>query len=295
MEEVKTTELDDLKVKFNAQPGTIDGGMFKKLAAWIDLNTARYENISVTEETLPQVKKDLAEMRKKFDALETERKVVKNTWEAPYKAWEAEYKQAVSKLTGLIESVATKQRELESTLEEARVNDIQARVLADANNRRNGLAKIIHDNPALWARVWKDSYGNKSASLNKITLEWRQAINAVTEELEICESSRDADTMVALFLYTGTLSAAMARHSKLNDMKATAEVAPVIPPQTDDRVVSEKPSMDVVEYHMAIAANPTEADLKPAVGRRAFRGPKYKVLALLEFAEVLGIEMEKIQ
>ena len=295
-------ETTALEINFSADVGTISSESFDTLKEWIDLNTVRYEGMEVTEENLPEVKKDLAEMRKVFDRLEEERKNIKRKWDAPYKVWETLYKNATAKLTGLIEDISVRQRALDDEIEKRRVEVVIALVTKDANDQRKGLGSVIRQNPALWNRVWKKEYGNKTASMNKNQLEWRQSIREVVKDLEIVETSAHVLQVMPVFLSTGSLAESMKAHQefqksmKAMDVKAVADEPPMdmfgaLEPEPEPQP-KKKPG--VIEYVVAVAENPTEEDMRPAQGKRAFRGPMYKVKALLEFAEMLGLEMVKI-
>ena len=289
-------ETNALEIQFSTNVGTISSDSFATLKEWLDINTARYENLEVTEDNLPDVKKDLADMRKLYESLENERKAVKKTWEAPYKAWEAEYKEAISKLTGLIDEVSGKQKAIDAAIADLRTSYRKAALIKDANDFRKGFGSVVSQNPALWARVWKSEYENKSCTDNKAQSQWRWDLRCVLKDLEAMESGADANTMIPVFLACGSIAETMQRvQEQKKQMKAFygKEEAPQpepVPEPMPDVVVAD----DVVSYVVNVTTTPTEDDLKLAQGRRAFKGPKYKVKALLEFADMLGLTVEKI-
>lgn len=277
-------EGTELQVTFTTQVGQISTDAFGPLKEWIDINTARYEGITVTEDNIAQAKADLADMRKVFNALEDERKNVKRTWAAPYMAWEAQYKEAVDKLSGLIETMGGEVKALEAEQEEKRVNYRKNLLLNDACSFERGFDNLVEDNPALWNRVWKKEYANKSVSENKIQGEWRQALRDVQTDLEMVRTYVESAALMPLFLQTGSVAQAMQKLYESRKAMKTVE-----PPREPEK------APEVETLTVTLPLHPEEGELKMAQARRAFRGPLYKVRALVEFAEKLGLEVVKIQ
>ena len=255
---------------------------FAELKAYIDTNVAQYRGIVVTEGNLSQVKDWLANLRKAFDRLEAGRKKAKKECEAPYKAWEVLYLEAIEGLMEVINDLSTQQKALDAIQKEARIADRKRNVVKDASDIRSGLGNMIQNHKALWDRVWKSEYENKSCSDTKMQLETRQELMAISNDLDVIAQMKGVAQILPKFLDCGSLSEAISWE------RSYRETVDEIKEEASNEAATE------VTYTVSVTKTPTEEDMVLASGRRAFKGPKYKVLALFKLAEEMGLELEKI-
>lgn len=79
---------------------------------------AGYRGVIVTEDTLPQSKKDLAEIRKKKDSIDTARKELKKQWEAPFKEFEGKCKKLIELCDKTIDEINSQVKTFEDQKKE---------------------------------------------------------------------------------------------------------------------------------------------------------------------------------
>ena len=89
--------MNDFQVSIK-QPVIITGN-FEEMRAELQNMMQAYAGLEVTEDNLPERKKDVATLRKIKTAIEDKRKAAKKDYEKPFKAFESECK----KLTGIID------------------------------------------------------------------------------------------------------------------------------------------------------------------------------------------------
>ena len=95
--------MDELSVKVEQRPGEIKSNLDDLAAALINQMEA-YKELEVTEDNIPERKKDLATLRKMSKAIDDRRKEVKKTWDAPLKEFESKVKD----VTGIIDKQITR-------------------------------------------------------------------------------------------------------------------------------------------------------------------------------------------
>ena len=89
--------MNEFKVSI-MQPVVISGN-FQEMRQELATMMSAYADLEVTEENIPERKKDIATLRKIRTAIEDKRKETKRDYEKPFKSFEAECKS----LTGIID------------------------------------------------------------------------------------------------------------------------------------------------------------------------------------------------
>ena len=87
--------MELVPVRVISNLGTIEDNL-QEVEASIRAKVKEYHNIVVTEETIQDGKKILADIRKEKEGLEQERKTIKKAWMKPYEAFEKRAKEIIA-------------------------------------------------------------------------------------------------------------------------------------------------------------------------------------------------------
>lgn len=239
-EEVSSeVEMNQLELNLSAEVGTIEYGDITNLPSYIhsylkalmpEIECGIVPPGAVTKENVADAKKTLADLRKLEEKLEDERKRIKGIWNEPYDRFEKEYKEK----TGLLDAAITNLAKQVKDIETADANKKRAQTIADIKKRatdyRKGFDTLLEQYPALWKKVWKDSYANKSTSTSKTVAEYTQALLAIHSDLKTIEIMDNRDSILQAYYRTGSLGEAIheaeeykARQIKEAQFKAQAE------------------------------------------------------------------------
>lgn len=283
--------MENLEVRFCAEVGTINEQPFEDIKEWIALAVQENQEMVISLDNVKEGKEIVAKYRKLRTSLEDERKRIKKEWNKPYEAWETKYKDSISALDETINSLSSQIREIEDREEEKRVEAINAEILKDAKNIRRGLDEILQTSNALWSKVCKTTYYNKSCSRIKSTEEWRVALSTISRDLDVINESEDKDTLFQSYIKTADLAASM---QEVKEAKKMAAASSCIPPTAiiDDEPVTPK-AFTTITIPVPAAENVSAEEAKTVRANRIYIGPRYKIMLLLKFAEELGLEIQK--
>lgn len=207
-------EKKELSVSFTADVGTIETDQFPRIKDWVSQITEPYRNAIVSKDSVRAAKDDLANLRKLQTKLEDERKRIKKLWNAPYTMWEEGYKDAVAGLAEAISNLDVQVKSFTEAEKAEAAEAVRAAILQDAHDFGLDVEMFVKNNPAVFDRICKDEYSNKSFSRNKATAEWRDALRQVQTDLE--QIGND-DLLVSFYAESGNLGLAM---KKLAEVKA---------------------------------------------------------------------------
>lgn len=108
--------MDELVVKVNQNIGEISAN-FAEIETQLKVKLAGYKGVVVTEESLADSKKDLAEIRKISKAINDEKIRVKKIWEKPYKDFETKCKNLMAIVGESETEISSQISEIEKKLE----------------------------------------------------------------------------------------------------------------------------------------------------------------------------------
>ena len=81
------------------------------------------------------------------------------------------------------------------------------------------IGDLVKDNPALWSRVWSESYLNKTMSSTKVCETYRTALRDIMTELETIEASEDREKLLQAYYRLGNLTLALAEVQKFKELE----------------------------------------------------------------------------
>ncbi len=220
--------MADLEMRLSTEVGTISYSDLEKLPSYIDEALRQIMPIdeqgnlplhAVSASNLPEAKDTLAKLRKLDKALEDERKRIKKEWLKPYEDFEATYKCKKEALTRAITTLASDVSDVERDIDNYKRNGLTLNIQKDADAMRAGLGDLVKDNPALWSRVWSESYLNKSMSSTKVCESYRTALRDIMTELETIDASEDREKLLQAYYRLGNLTLALAEVQRFKDLE----------------------------------------------------------------------------
>ena len=217
------------------QPVIISGN-FEEMQLELQTMMQAYAGLEVTEENLPERKKDIATLRKIKSAIEDKRKSAKKDYEKPFKAFEAECK----KLTGIID------KEIDRINADMDVYD-KKRIA----EKRKVIDRLYAENIGDYADylplaiIFRPQWDNKTYSESNIICDIQEAVLTVKTDF------RTIDTMCApwqeeckaVYKVSG-LTGALQRYKDLESARKTAEASVKASEQqthTSEPMEQEKP------------------------------------------------------
>ena len=206
--------MNDFQVQIT-QP--VINANFDAMEAGLQTMMQAYADLEVTEENIPERKKDVATLRKIKTAIEDKRKEVKREYNKPMDAFEKQCK----RLTGLIDTEVSRINAGLEMFEKARIaakQEVMHR-LYDENIREYG-------DYLPFEAVKKPQWDNKTYSENAIICDIQEACLSVRDDLKTIENfcGEWAEECKAVYLGSGNnLNAALQRAKDLDTAKKAAE------------------------------------------------------------------------
>ena len=198
------------------QPVIISGN-FEEMQQELSNMMQAYAGLEVTEENLPERKKDIATLRKIKTAIEDKRKAAKKDYEKPFKAFEAECK----KLTGIID------KEID------RINaDMDVYEQKRKAEKRKVIDRLYSENIGDYAdylpleKIWRPQWKNKTYTEIAIINDIQEEILTVKNDLRTIDTMCDPwqEECKAVYKASG-LTGALQRYKDLESAKKAAEAA----------------------------------------------------------------------
>lgn len=220
--------MSELEMKLSTEVGTISYTDLDKLPSYIDealrqlMPVDKEGNLplhAVSASNLSDAKDTLAKLRKLDEALENERKRIKNEWLKPYEDFEATYKSKKDALTRAITTLASDVSDVERDIDNYKRNGLSLDIQKDADAMRAGLGDLVRNNGALWSRVWSERYLNKTMSNTKVCESYRQALRDIMTELETIDASEDRDKLLQAYYRMGNLTLALAEVQRFKELE----------------------------------------------------------------------------
>lgn len=233
-------------------PAVIDGN-FAEVKLGLETMMTAYSEIVVTEDNIPDCKKDVATLRKIKAAIDSKRKEVKREHEKPLKEFEAKCKE----LTGIIDKEVNR---INGALDGYEVNRIADKAQVIKTIYAENIGEFAEYLPL--ERIWQKNWNNKTCTEKEITADIQQMALKVRQETSVIKQTcgEFADDCLAVYKQSGNnLQAAMNRRSDLVTAKERAEqalktaVKPVEEPvQVNIPVQPENPVKQELEWKFTV-------------------------------------------
>ena len=200
------------------QPVIITGN-FEEMQEELAAMMTAYAGLEVTEENLPERKKDVATLRKIKTAIEDKRKAAKREYEKPLKAFESECK----KLTGLIDTEIDRINSELNQYEQKRIKVKRERCAVIYENNIGDYAEYLP-----YEMVSRPAWYNKTCTEAEVLANIQEDIIHVKSDIGVIDSmcGECRDECIAAYKKNGnSLVAALQRAKDLASAKETAEAA----------------------------------------------------------------------
>lgn len=229
-------------------PAVIDGN-FAEVKRGLENMMTAYSEIVVTEDNIPDCKKDVATLRKIKKAIDDKRKEVKKEHEKPLKEFESKCKE----LTGVIDKQVDR---INGALEGYEVKRIA--------EKSEVIRKLYSDHIGDYSeylplsRIWQKNWTNKTYTEKEIIADIQQMVLTVKQETSVIKQTcgEFADECLAVYRQSGNnLQAAMNRRHDLvtaKEMAVEAIKAAAEPEQANVPNQPEIPAKRELEWKFTV-------------------------------------------
>lgn len=204
------------ELRFNLTPAEITAN-FDEVRSGLENMMQAYAGLEVTEENIPERKKDVATLRKIRKAVDDKRKEVKRAYEKPLKEFEGKCKT----LTGLIDAEIDHINTGLEAFEAARVAEKRVKISKLYEEHIEGYAEFLP-----MEKIYDSKWENKSCSDKEIIADLQQYRLNVSNDLQALKNASGEyyDDCLKAYKQSGNnLAAAMQRLTDLRTAKERAE------------------------------------------------------------------------
>ena len=208
--------MDELRVETHLKTGEIACN-FDDLETALREQMQAYADLEVTEDNIPERKKDVATLRKFKDALDTRRKEIKADFNKPLK----EFEERVKRLTGIIDTEVDRINEGLSAFEQKRIEAKKVHIKELYDKECAGYEEFLPLNT-----IYNSKWENKTCTDNEIISEMQEKVLRVKSDIEAIKglNSEIEDKLIEKYKATGNyLAAAIAKNTEYMDTKRMAE------------------------------------------------------------------------
>ena len=197
MEQRITSEdgMEDIKVQVNQTAGVIDFN-YEEIKQALSNQMSAYRDITVTEDTVTEYKKDIATLRKIRKAVDDRRKEVKKTFNQPYEDFEIKVKELLKEIDNPIDNL-TDQIE---TFEKAKKQEKEKLC-------RNLYKELVGEYSEYlpYEKVAKPQWTNVSYTKKDITYDISEAVTKVKSDLTVIKNinSEIEDSLIEVYKKSG--------------------------------------------------------------------------------------------
>lgn len=154
--------------------------------------TAKYQNLVVTEEIIPSIKKEVADLNKLVKQMEDQRKSIKNTYNEPYNAFETKIKEVTTIISGTVDGLKIQLDVFEKKRKQEKM-EVVSKLIASIVFEAKLLPKYARQ------VIVHDKFLNASESLSQITLaindQIKHLLEAQNNELQAERLRLEMETM----------------------------------------------------------------------------------------------------
>ena len=208
--------MNDFIVEVTQHPGTISCN-FDEIETALKNQMQAYADLEVTEDNIPERKKDIATLRKIKDAVDSKRKEVKRTFSEPLTAFEAK----VKNLTGILDTEIIRIDRQIKEFDHKRIEEKQKHIQELYEQNVGEFAEFLP------LHILKSSkWDNKTCSDNEIISDIQMAKIKVSGDIQAIKAlgSEIEEKLIATYKANGNiLAAAIQKNTEYLDAKKAAE------------------------------------------------------------------------
>lgn len=244
MELIINTDLE------TSLPATIDFN-YEQLKLELSKSLQKYQNIVVTEDTIPLAKNDRATLRKLSEAVDNKRKMVKKACLAPYEDFERKAKELMAMIDEPIIAIDQQVK----AFEEAKK---QAKHSALLQFYRSNIKSLVDLLP--FEKVLPEKWANTAMTVKKLNEEMLQRIEKARNDIKIIQAMDlpYTEQMLSVYLDTLDMGAALAEKKRFEEQQKALEAVKMRE--------AEAELMEAAKRRTEVSATPAPPDfskLKP--------------------------------
>lgn len=268
--------MEELQIKVSNTLGVITTN-FEEIEANLKAVAADYKGIVVTEDTVKESKKDVAQLRKIIKEIEDSRKAVKKQWNAPYVQFEDRCKQ----LEALIEEPINEINEQVAVFEQKKIAEKQAHCMELYNECIGEYGDYLP-----FETIKNPKWDNATYSDKDIKYDISEKVTKVRSEIDAIKAlnSEIEDECLRVYKNSGNLlTAAIQKNSDYLSAKSMAE-----------KKIAEERQIEVnpIAPTACQPSEPVDVWEEPAFTFRVTGEDAIKrVKEMLDFAEIKYVEV----
>jgi len=227
--------IENLEVAVSCQQGVITSNLAELKENVMSIAKA-YEGLAVTEDNIPERKKDVATLRKVVKAIEDKRKEVKKEHMKPYTSFEAEIKAVECKIDDVINPINESIKEFEDKAKLEKLERCKELYLGHIPESLRPYIPL--------ESIMKDSWLNKSTTDKDIIYDLSEKLTSVKTELSTLESigipEEIKDKVYGVYKLSGLVSA-VKTVSDYKELKSTAitQAAEKVAPAVNEQAIKQ--------------------------------------------------------
>lgn len=259
---------------------------FDEIKSYLTDATVKYRDLVITASEVKNAEKELADLRKLRDFIDTQRKEAKKQYMEQLKPLEDQYKELSALVIAPINAIDSQVKEFREEEKQKKYDELKE------------YFELINDVPFLrFESVLNPKYGNKSVSMNTLKTELAFSVKKVADDYdEINALYKDAPYLVAVqkkfadtlekdtaLAYAAVLSRQYEQQNRTSTPEDTQNV-PVSPSPQNNEVIPPAPQ------------NAAESGSEPYItGRFEVTGTRKQIIALGEYMRSQGIKFTTIK
>lgn len=274
--------MEELQIKVSNTVGTISTN-FEEIEANLKEILANYKGIIVTEDTVKESKKDIAELRKIRTSIDDKKKEIKKVWNQPYTEFENKCKELMALVDEPINEINSQVAEFETKRKEEKLNHLH-----ELFNEQIG----EFGDYLTFESVFNEKWLNVSTTDKDVKFDISERITKIRSELDAIKalnSEIEAECIKAYKNSGNSLTAAIQKNSDYITAKSLAKAK--LEEEKKAEEVKEEVKADVVEQpeEKPFMNLPEE---EPSFTFRVTGNDNIKrVKEMLEFSEISYIEV----
>ena len=274
--------MEELQIKVSNTLGTISTN-FEEIEANLKEILANYKGIIVTEDTVKESKKDIAELRKIRTSIDDKKKEMKKVWNKPYTEFENKCKELMALVDEPINEINSQVSEFETKRKEEKLNHLH-----ELFNEQIG----EYDDYLTFEGVFNDKWLNVSTTDKDVKFDISEAITKVRSELDAIKAlnSEIENECIKAYKNAGnSLTAAIQKNSDYITAKSLAK-AKLEEEKRAEEVKIEEPKAEPIEQPEVPFMNLPEEN-PSFIFKVTGNDNIQKVKEYLDFAEIPYIEV----
>ena len=177
----------------------------------------------VDKTNLEDMRKVLAKLNKIYKQSEDTRKSGKNIINKPYDYMNCIYKGKTHLIVSAIESLKSQIAVFDEEEDERKAKAIREMIIKKASDYGKDLPALIDKYPALYNKVWKKEFLNKTMSDTKMQESIMSSLASIAAILKTLDREKDSANLKATYFEAGDLTLALQKKQSMDEARAMIE------------------------------------------------------------------------